>query len=113
MTSEGRAESLQARNTPVTAEWVKGEVIVRSDSLVTCALRVADEAERRGRAWASWEEGWSMRADDETVSWNWSIRARVVDRRVASCLDILRRCGAATMVVSRVEELGEILGAEA
>jgi hypothetical protein len=69
---------------------VNGEVIVRSDSFVTCALRPADEAERRGKAWASFEEGWSVRADEEIVSWNWSIRMSVVDRRAESCLDILK-----------------------
>jgi hypothetical protein len=68
--------------TLVTAEGVKGEVIVRSESLVTCDFRVVDAAERRGNASfpeRSVEEEISL--DGEAMApWNCSRSVKLVVR---------------------------------
>lgn len=75
---------------------MNGELIANSDNLVTWALRAADEAERRAKAFAFASlEGASVVlavADGERAPWNCSRRARLVARIVESCFDIM--CGA-------------------
>ena len=88
---EGRTDSFNAERMVPIAEGVKGVFIVKRDSLVTWDLRASEEADRSGRA--------SFRGDSVAdglfegvvkADWNWSMRARVVLRRTASCFDILR-----------------------
>lgn len=90
------------------ADGVKGVFIARRESLVTWDLRASVEAERRGRA--SWfvcglgAEGFS--GGVERVDWNWSRRARVVSRRMCSCLDILGEIGGELRVEVEKENFG-------
>lgn len=91
VTRDGSTDSFNAERTVDTAEWVRGEVIAKSDSLVTCDLRAVEDAERRGKASfsvSSAETGASC-AGAERVVWNRSRRAMVVGRTMESCLDIL------------------------
>lgn len=43
-------EVFRSERTVAMAEWVKGEVIARSESFVTCDFKAVEEADRRGRA---------------------------------------------------------------
>ena len=81
---------MHARSTLLTAECVNGVVIANSDNLVTWAFKALDDVDRRGNALASLkDESAVLTADGIRVPWNCSRRARVVERTVDSCFDIL------------------------
>ena len=90
VTKDGSTDSFRLERIEPTAEGVNGEVMAKSESLVTCDLRAVDDAERRGSAslLESSAEVESPEGDDK-VKWNCSTRVRVVVRVTWSFGDIL------------------------
>ena len=84
------------------------EEIASSDSFVTWAFRAVDEAERRGRGFASLGGASVMLAVAEgaRVPWNCSRMAMVVARTVDSSFDILSGVGVPLLVDWGVVDAG-------
>lgn len=81
VTNDGSTDPFKLERTEPTAEDVNGEVMAKSESLVTCDLRAVDDAERRGSASlpeSSVEAGFPE--GDDKVKWNCSTSVRVVVR---------------------------------